>query len=71
MPYTVSIIPKSGDKATYTCGGATDQEALVYAGKVVEENAADADPSATVVIEKDGERIGPPATIADMTKRAV
>ena len=32
MAYTVTITSTTGEKNTYTCGGATDQEALIYAG---------------------------------------
>lgn len=71
MTYTVTITSTSGEKNTYTCGGATDQEALIYAGKVVEEKADADDPEATVSIEKDGKEFGPAATVAEMTKKAV
>ena len=71
MPYTVTITSSDGNKNTYSCGGGTDQEALVYAGKVVEEKADPSDPQATVTIEKDGREIGVPAVVADMIKRAV
>ena len=71
MPYTVTIVSTDGAKHTYVCGGATDQEALIYAGKVVEEKADRGDPDAYVTIEKDGEKIGPVATVKDMTTKAV
>ena len=71
MTYTVTITSTDGNKSTYTCGSATDQEALIYAGKVVEEKADRADPEASVTIEKDGEEIGPPATVRDMITKAV
>ena len=71
MTYTVTITSTDGNKNTYTCGGATDQEALIYAGKIVEEKADEADPEASVTIEKDGEKVGPTATVRDMTTKAV
>ena len=71
MPYTVTITPTSGDKTTYPCGGASDQEALIYAGKVVEANADRSDPDAAISVEKDGAAIGPPATVAEMTQKTV
>ena len=71
MTYTVTITSTNGSKNTYTCGGATDQEALIYAGKVVEQNADRADLEASVTIEKDGEKVGPVATVRDMTTKAV
>ena len=71
MTYTVTITSTTGEKNTYTCGGATDQEALIYAGKVVEAKADASDPAASVSIEKDGVEFGPVVTVADMIKRAV
>lgn len=71
MVYTVTIIPSSGEKSSYPCGGASDQEALIYAGKVVEANADRSDPDAAIVVEKDGEPIGPTATLAELTRKAV
>ena len=67
----MTITSTDGNKNTYTCGGATDQEALIYAGKIVEEKADEADPEASVTIEKDGEKVGPTATVRDMTTKAV
>ncbi len=54
MIYTVTITSTTGEKNTYNCGGATDQEALIYAGKVVEEKADASDLAASVSINKDG-----------------
>ena len=71
MTYTVTITSSDGNKNTYMCGGGTDQEALVYAGKVVEGKADPSDPQATVTIEKDGQAIGVPAIVDDMIKRAI
>ena len=71
MTYTVTITSTTGDKNTYTCGGVTDQEALIYAGKVVEEKADASDPEASVSIEKEGSGIGPAATVAEMIKKAI
>ena len=71
MTYTVTITSTDGSKNTYSCGGATDQEALIYAGKVVEEKADPDDPNATVTIEKDGKEIGVPAVVRDMITKAV
>lgn len=71
MTYTVTITSTTGEKNTYTCGGASDQEALIYAGKVVEEKADTSDPDASVTIAKDGKEIGPAATVAEMTSKAV
>ena len=70
MTYTVTITSTDGNKNTYTCGGSSDQEALIYAGKVVEEKADDADLDAAVTIEKDGQKIGPHATVRDMITKA-
>jgi len=69
MTYTVTITSSGGEQNTYKCGGATDQEALIYAGKVVEDKADRDDPEASVVIAKDGKQIGPGASVADTTKR--
>ena len=71
MTYTVTITSTSGEKNTYQCAGLSDQEALIYAGKVVEEKADEADPDASVTICKDDKPIGPNATVRDMTTKAV
>ena len=67
----MTITSITGEKNTYTCGGATDQEALIYAGKVVEEKADVTDPEASVSIEKDGSWIGPAATVAEVINKAI
>ena len=71
MTYTVTITSTTGERNTYTCGGASDQEALIYAGKVVEEKADTSDPDASVTITRDGKEIGPAASVAEMTRKAV
>ena len=73
MTYTISITSADGNKNTYACGGATDQEALVYAGRagrVVEEKADPSDPKATVTIDKDGTQIGVPAVVGEVIKQS-
>ena len=71
MAYAVTITSTDGKEQTYACSGAGDQEALIYAGKVVEANADRADPDASVKITKDGEGIGPVSTVKEMTTKAV
>lgn len=71
MSYLVTITSTDGNKNTFNCGGATDQEALIYAGKIVEDKGDENDPAATVAITKDGKDIGPASTVRDMTTRAV
>ena len=71
MTYSVTITSSSGSKATYACGGSTEQAALIYAGKVVEAHADRSDPKASVAIYHDGAKIGIAATVAEMTTRAV
>lgn len=71
MTYKVTITSSGGQTHTYACGGSTDQEAMIYAGKVVEEKADVSDPEASVDITRNGEKIGPIATVADMIKKAV
>ena len=71
MTYSVTITSSTGLKATYACGGASDQGALIYAGKVVEANADRSDPHASVSIYRDDTEIGVAASVAEMTTRAV
>lgn len=71
MSYKVTITSMSGQQQEYPCGGTSDQEALIYAGKIVEANAGSLSQSDEVCIMNDGEKIGPIATVKDMTTRAV
>lgn len=71
MTYSVTITSTDGNSNTYACAGTSDQQALIYAGKVVEEKADRDDPEAKVSITRDGENIGPSSTVGDMTTRAV
>ena len=71
MTFTVTITSSKGQETSYPCGGADDQAALIYAGKVVEANADLSDPEAAVTIYKDGALIGPAASVAEMTRKAV
>ena len=66
MAYTVTILSTDGNTNTYSCGGSSDQEARILAIGVAKEKADRDDPGATVTIEKDGEKIGPAATVRDM-----
>ncbi len=71
MAYTVTITSTNGKQSTYACGGAGDQEALIFAGKVVEEHADPDDTEASVTIDKDGKEIGVPAKVREMLGKAV
>ena len=71
MTYSVTITSSDGNTNTYACAGTSDQQALIYAGKVVEEKADRDDPTAAVTVTRDGEAIGPASTVGDMTTRAV
>ena len=69
MTYSVTIISTDGNSNTYACAGSNDQEALIYAGKVVEEKADPSDAEAKVQITKDGENIGPASKVGEMTNK--
>ena len=71
MTYSVTITSTDGNTNTYSCAGSSDQQALIYAGKVVEEKADHEDPEAKVSITKDGKAIGPESTVGDMMKKAI
>lgn len=71
MAYSVTINSTDGNSNTYACAGSNDQEALIYAGKVVEEKADPEDAEAKVQITKDGKDIGPASTVGDMTNKTV
>jgi hypothetical protein len=71
MTYTVTITSSAGQETSYECGGADDQAALIYAGKVVEANADSSDPSAAVTVLRNGTPIGPAASVAEMTKTTI
>ena len=70
MTYSVTITSTDGNSNTYACAGTSDQQALLYAGKVVEEKAARDDPAAAVTIPRAGEAIGPASTVGDMITKA-
>ena len=69
--YTVTVHSTNGESTTYPCAGVQDQDALIYAGKVVEEHADRSDPNASVTIKKDGEVFGPASTVRDMITKTV
>ena len=71
MSYEVTITSKDGKEQSYPCGGVNDQDALIYAGKIVEANAISFSDNDAVNITKDGKKIGPIATVREMTTRAV
>ena len=70
MTYSVTITSSDGNTNSYACAGASDQQALIYAGKVVEEKADRDDSAAAVTVTRDGEAIGPASTVGDMTTKA-
>ena len=71
MTYSVTIFSADGNSNTYACAGSNDQEALIYAGKVVEEKADPDDAQAKVLVSRNGENIGPASTVGDMTNKTV
>lgn len=70
MTYTVTVASPDGRNDIYICGGANDQAAPIYAGKVVELLAKHAQPDASVIVLRDDEEIGVPATVREMRTRA-
>lgn len=68
MTYIVTITSPDGNKTSFSCGGGSDQEALIYAGKIVEANVTDLDPDASVTILRDGTAIGTATTVKEITK---
>ena len=69
--YAVMITSSEGEKQTYPCAGVQDQDALIYAGKVVETYADRNDLDASVTIIKNGTPFGPASTVRDMTTKSV
>ena len=69
MTYSVTITSTDGNSNTYACAGSDDQEALIYAGKVVEEKADAEDAEAKVQITRDGKDIGPTSTVGNIINR--
>ena len=69
MAYAVTIKSSDGNSNTYACAGSNDQEALIYAGKVVEAKADPEDQLAAVQITNDGKDIGPASTVGDMVNK--
>lgn len=71
MSYQVTIRSSDGPRHDYRCAGVCDQAALIYAGKIVEANAALFSSDDAVEVTKDGEKIGPMATVRDMATQAI
>jgi hypothetical protein len=68
MAYTVIITATDGTQVSYPCAGKSDQDAMIYAGKVIEANADSLDAFSRVTVLRDGKEISTATTVREVTK---
>ena len=66
MSCWVILTAPDGNRESVLCAGDSDQEALLYGGKIVEVRRKRLDPSTMVTITRNGKEIGPAVSVAEL-----
>ena len=66
MSRWVILTAPAGNEESVLCAGESDQEALIYGGKIVEVPRNLLDPATMVTITRHGDDIGPAVSLAEL-----
>ena len=70
MEYSVTIKSPGGKTKRYSYGSTSDQQATVFASKIVEANVAGLDLASCVTITRDGAAISEASTVREVIQAA-